>query len=182
MAKRRKTTTTEKRKEVLGTRVPVHPGSQPTPYHYYLPPIVQLQSELQFQEARILKFQNRLLGERIPQLEVRIKGKEEQIKQLEATIKRKDEELEATIKKNDAMLEATMKRNDEDMKNKDEQISKYEVTKKEMQAKSTGLEAKLAEGEGRIQSFQEDLTKHKLLLLKLVTSIFTSWRTNAKPK
>jgi hypothetical protein len=80
------------------------------------------------------------------------------------------------------MLEATMKRNDEDMKNKDEQISKYEVTKKEMQAKSTGLEAKLAEGEGRIQSFQEDLTKHKLLLLKLVTSIFTSWRTNAKPK
>ena len=175
MAKRRKTTT-KKRKEVLGARVPVHPRSQPTPY-YYLPPIVQLQSELQFQEARILKFQNRLLGERIPQLEVRIKGKEEQIKQLEATIKRKDEELEATIKKSDAMLEATMKRNDEDMKNKDEQISKYEV-----QAKLTGLEAKLAEGEGRIQSFQEDLTKHKLLLLKLVTSIFTSWRTNAKPK
>jgi chromosome segregation ATPase len=181
MAKRRKTTTTEKRKEVLGTRVPVHPGSQPTPY-YYLPPIVQLQSELQFQEARILKFQNRLLGERIPQLEATIQSKEEEIKQLEATIQRKDEELEATIKRNDAELEATIKRNDEEMKNKDEQISKDEVTKKEMQAKSTGLEAELAEGEERIHSFQEDLTKHKVLLLKFATSIYTSLRMNAKPK
>jgi chromosome segregation ATPase len=180
MAKRRKTTT-EKRKEVLGTRVPVHPRSQPTPY-YYLPPIVQLQSELQFQEARILKFQNRLLGERIPQLEATIQSKEEEIKQLEATIQRKDEELEATIQRNDAELEATIQRNDEEMKNKDEQISKDELTKKEMQAKSTGLEAELAEGEERIKRFQEDLTKHKVLLLKLVTSMFTSLRTNAKPK
>jgi len=90
--------------------------------------------------------------------------------------------LEATIKRKDVELEATIKRNDEEMKNKDEQINKDEVTKKEMQAKSTGLEAQLAEGEERIQSFQEDLTKHKVLLLKLATSIFTSLRMNAKPK
>ena len=166
MAKIHKSTT-RKRKKVLRTQVPIQPRLQPLPflapqpyipyyYHWPTPPILQLQSKLQSQEARINQLQSQLVGR-----------EEERTVQLEAAIKEKDEEIE----------------------NKDERIrelsdlqAKDEATKQEMQAKLTELERKLAECEERIVFLQDDLTKHKVHLLKLATSIYTSLRRMYKPK
>jgi uncharacterized protein (DUF3084 family) len=165
MAKRRKTTT-KKRKEVSGTRVPVHPRSQSmVPYYYHgpMPSIPQLQSELQSQESRLLGLQNRLQGEQIAELEATIQSKDKEIEQLKATIQSKDEEIE--------QREAMIRSKDFLMKNKDKQISKLTA---ELADQISKLTAELAEGEERIQRFQEELTNHKVLLLNLATSIFTN--------
>jgi chromosome segregation ATPase len=176
MTKRRKTTT-KKGREVLGTRAAIQPIMACNPWGQRLL-ILQLQSELKSQEARILGLQNGFQLERIAQLE--------------ATIQRKDDE----IKKKDEQLEATIQRKDDEIKKKDGQFSelvglqtKGEVTIKEMQAlqakdevTTLDLEVKLTILEAELAESKEDLAKHKVIMLNLATSIFTSLRTNAKPK
>jgi hypothetical protein len=158
MAKRRKTTT-EKGKAVLGTRVPIQPRRPYNPWEQmYI--TLQLQSELKSQEARILGLQNGFQLKRIAQLEATIQRKEDEIK-------KKDEELSKVVdlQTRDGATIKEMQAQAED-----------EVTMLDLEIKLTLLEAELAEGQERILSFQEDLTKHKVLLLNLATSIFNSLR------
>jgi hypothetical protein len=158
ITKRRKTTT-KKGKEVLGTRVPIQPIRPCNPWEQMII-ILQWQSELKSQEARILGLQNGFQLKRIAQLEATIQRKEDEIK-------KKDEELSKVVdlQTRDGATIKEMQAQAED-----------EVTMLDLEIKLTLLEAELAEGQERILSFQEDLTKHKVLLLNLATSIFNSLR------
>jgi uncharacterized small protein (DUF1192 family) len=168
MAKRRKTTT-KKGKEVLGTRVPIQPIRPCNPWEQMII-ILQWQSELKSQEARILGLQNGLQLERIAQLQATIERKDDEMKKKDDDMKKKDEELSKLV---DLQTKGEVTINEMQALQ-----AKDEVTILDLEVKSTILEAELAESQERIESFQEDLAKHKVILMNLSRDIFNSLRSN----
>jgi hypothetical protein len=123
--------------------------------------ILQWQSELKSQEARILGLQNGLQRERIAQLEAAITRKDEESK-------KKDDDLTKLV---DLQTKGEVTINEMQALQ-----AKDEVTILDLEVKLTILEAELAEGQERIASFQEDLAKHKVLVFDLSARIFNSLR------
>jgi hypothetical protein len=132
--------------------------------------ILQWQSELKSQEARILGLQNGLQRERIVQLEAAITSKDEEMKKKDDEMKKKDEQLSELV---DLQTKGEVTINEmQALQTKDEVIIL------DLEVKLTILEAELAEGQECIESYQEDLAKHKVILMNLSRDIFNSLRTN----